>query len=195
MVGDRYNLTDRQRTAVMRCACSDQAWAQRKARRLKAKQVAGSELHLDGYNVLTTVEAALGGGVLLLGRDGCLRDMASMHGSYRKVQETRPALALIGRVGQSLKVRQIIWYLDRPVSNSGRLKTILLEVADEHGWCWEVHLVPNPDAVLIGSLQPIASADSAVLDACGGWLNLARLVVKRCVSDAKVTTLRGRCSW
>ena len=50
----------------------------------------GRGLWIDGYNVLTTVEAALAGGVILVGRDGCYRDMASMHGSYRKVSETRP---------------------------------------------------------------------------------------------------------
>ena len=55
-------------------------------------------LWLDGYNVLTTVEAALGGGVILIARDGAYRDMASMHGSYRKVAETLPALKILGKL-------------------------------------------------------------------------------------------------
>ena len=46
------------------------------------------ELLIDGYNVLTTVESALAHGLLLIGRDGCMRDLASMHGSWRKVDET-----------------------------------------------------------------------------------------------------------
>ncbi len=53
---------------------------------------------LDGYNVLTTVEAALAGGVLLEGRDGCYRDMASMAGRFHWVEETAPAVESIGRV-------------------------------------------------------------------------------------------------
>ncbi len=53
---------------------------------------------VDAFNLITTVEAALAGGVLIKGRDGCLRDMASMHGSYRKVAETIPALHCIGEV-------------------------------------------------------------------------------------------------
>ena len=48
----------------------------------------------------------LAGGVLLAGRDGAYRDMASMHGSYRKVAETRPALELIGRVAADLGVSE-----------------------------------------------------------------------------------------
>ena len=80
------------------------------------------QLLLDGYNVLTTIEAALSGGVVLACRDGCYRDMASIHGTYRKVEETPPALMLIGKIAAELGVASCLWYLDSPVSNSGRLK-------------------------------------------------------------------------
>ena len=50
---------------------------------------------IDGFNVVASVESALGGGVLLLSRDGALRDMASVHGSYRLVEETHAALIAI----------------------------------------------------------------------------------------------------
>ena len=95
LVGDRYRLAARQRTAVARATCSDASCAARQSRRVDC--AAGAPLSIDGYNVLTTVEAALAGGVILAARDGTYRDMASMHGSYRKVAETRPALELIGR--------------------------------------------------------------------------------------------------
>ena len=96
LVGDRYALAARQRNAVSRCACSDQDAAARRSRQRDAAALAGRDLWLDGYNVLTTVEAALAGGVVLAARDGAYRDMASMHGSYRKVAETLPALEMIG---------------------------------------------------------------------------------------------------
>src|SRR5436853_428421 len=79
LVGDRYNLTQRQRTAIMRAACSDQAMGQRRARLVDT----ASAIEIDGYNLLTTIEAALGGGVILGCRDGTFRDMASIHGTYR----------------------------------------------------------------------------------------------------------------
>ena len=57
-------------------------------------------------NVLITLESALGGGVLLRCRDGCLRDMASLHGTYRIVDETDPALdALIDGLGSRCRSR------------------------------------------------------------------------------------------
>ena len=97
LVGDRYALAARQRVAVARCACSEAERARRLAHQVDGRQVRGGRVWLDGYNVLTTIEAALGGGVILGARDGAYRDMASMHGSYRKVAETRPALELLGR--------------------------------------------------------------------------------------------------
>ena len=179
LVGDRFGLEARQRTAVARATCSDQEAAARRARETSAEEFAGRPLWLDGYNVLTTVEAALAGGVLLACRDGTYRDMASMHGSFRKVSETRPALELIGRAAADLGVRECRWFLDRPVSNSGRLKTLMQQLAGEHGWPWQIELAANPDAVLSETDETIATADSVILDRCRRWFNLARLTVDR----------------
>jgi len=122
LVGDRHSLVARQRVAVSRGCCSEAQAAQRRSRQVGGEQLRGAALWLDGYNVLITIEAALAGGVILAARDGAYRDMASMHGSYRKVAETRPALELLGRVIAAFEVAECRWYLDRPVSNSGRLK-------------------------------------------------------------------------
>jgi len=177
-VGDRYDLRARQRIAVARCACADAQRQSRGRRMVEPSKVRGRTLCIDGYNVLTTVEAALAGGIVLAGRDGCWRDMASMHGSYRKVAETRPGLKRIGRVLEQLGPSECLWYLDRPVSNSGRLRTIIYEEADAAGWPWQVELVADPDPLLAASESIVATADSVVLDACRQWLNLARMVVE-----------------
>ncbi len=189
LVGDRYQLMARQRVAVARSSCSDQDLARRRAHQVGPEAIRGRPILLDGYNVLTTVEAALAGGVLLAARDGTYRDMASMHGSFRKVAETRPALELIGGVVAGLGVSDCVWYLDRPVSNSGRLKTTMAELAAERGWSWSIELVANPDAVLAQSPEIIATADSAILDRCRAWVNLARETVVRCVPEARVVVL------
>ncbi len=176
LVGDRHALESRQRSAVARCGCSDEAAARRRQRQVAPQLLAGMRVHIDGYNVLTTTEAALAGAVLLLARDGTVRDMASMHGSYRKVEETAPALRLIGQTLAEFNVAEALWLLDRPVSNSGRLKTIIEELAVERGWQWRVELVHNPDLELAQTDEIIATADSGILDLCGAWFNLAREV-------------------
>jgi hypothetical protein len=186
LVGDRYGLQARQRTAVQRCACSDVDRRRRAAHEVRPADLAGEELWIDGYNALTTVEAAMSGGIILAGRDSCYRDMASMHGSYRKVDETRPALEHLGMVAAELRLSACRWYLDRPVSNSGRLKGIMAEVAAVHGWVWDIELVPNPDAVLKATPHVVATADSVILDHCQRWFNLAREAVMRRVGGAYV---------
>lgn len=134
VVGNRYELTERQRKAVTRSACIDESLARRRAAEAPPGELAGRELLIDGYNVLTTVEAALGGGVILHGRDGAYRDLASVHGTWRQVEETGPAVGLIGHaLHDELNVARCTWYLDAPVSNSGRLKVTLEAAAREKG--------------------------------------------------------------
>src|SRR4051812_23098234 len=65
LVGDRYRLNERQRLAVMRCTCSEESLARRRGHEVAVELLAGRVVWVDGYNLLTTIEAALGGGVLL----------------------------------------------------------------------------------------------------------------------------------
>jgi hypothetical protein len=190
LVGDRFALTERQRIAVMRCSCSDEHKTSRKNRQLDIKDVAKQAIMLDGYNVLITIEAAMSGGMIFIGRDGCCRDLASIHGTYRKVTETIPAVKLIGGFLQQIGAGKTIWLLDSPVSNSGRLKTLIREIAEKKGWDWQIELVTSPDAVLIKSNLIVASSDSVILDGCSKWVDLAGEIIRAKLPAAKIIDLR-----
>ena len=130
-----------------------------------------------------------------------------MHGSYRKVAETLPALELLGRTIAAYGVAECRWLLDQPVSNSGRLKGIIEEMGAARGWPWRAELLPNPDGVLATAgvaasvgvaveLPPqrgvvVATADSAILDRCPAWFNLARETIVQHVPNAWVVNLAG----
>jgi hypothetical protein len=191
LVGDRYALRERQRIAVGRCACCAAERESRQAREIATSSIAGQPLLIDGYNLLTTVEAALAGGVILLGRDGAFRDMASIHGHFKFVAETSPALMIIGQTLTRLQPNESIWYLDSPVSNSGRLAALLRETAAAQAWKWRVELIQNPDPVLCVRSEPVATADSMILDRCTGWVNLAGEVIRTHVPQAWIVTLAG----
>lgn len=184
LTGDRHGLTQRQRLGVARCACSAQQLERRSTHQTGPAAMAGHELWIDGYNLLITVESALAGGVILIGRDGCYRDMASQHGTYREVAETRRAASLIGTAAAQWGATKCRWLLDRPVGNSGRLKAVLLELAQHSGWCWDVDLEFSPDKLLGETLEIVASADSVVLDRCTRWCNVAREIISRSAPDA-----------
>jgi hypothetical protein len=177
LVGDRHNLRERQRLAVARAACSDEARAGRLARETDERAVEGAELIVDGFNLVITLEAALGGGMLVVCRDGCLRDLSSVHGSYRAVEETERAVTLAGEVLAALRPASVLWLFDSPVSNSGRLAERVRSVASARGWPWEVRTEFNPDRTIVNSDRTAVTSDSNVLDHSARWLNLARLII------------------
>jgi hypothetical protein len=184
LVCDKFSLTQRQRLAVMRSACSDQQLANRIQKRIEAKNLAGQSVAVDGYNLLITIEAAMSDGVIFKGRDDCFRDLASIHGTYRKVAETIPAVQLIGEFLKEACVDKALWLLDSPVSNSGRLKTLIGELADENNWNWEIQLLLSPDAELIKTNMVVATSDSVVLDNCRKWTNLAAEIITQKIPSA-----------
>ncbi|RMH21957.1 MAG: DUF434 domain-containing protein [Acidobacteria bacterium] len=194
LVGDRHKLRLRQRKALQRCAVAEEKRVARRAREVAPAAIAGRRVLIDGYNVLLTVEAALAGAVVLRGRDDNLRDLAAMSSHYRRVRQTRPAIDRIGRWLARWRPEETIWFLDRPISNSGRLAGWLAEAAAAHAWPWRVRLVPNPDPILIAAAgEPagdvVATADGGILDHGPPWLALARHVVEASVPDAWVVDL------
>ena len=189
LVGDKFSLTERQRLAIMRSACSEEQLESRKQRCVALANLAGRAIAIDGYNVLITVEAAMSGGVIFKGCDGCFRDLASVHGTYRKVTETIPAVELIGKFLEEFGAGKTLWLLDSPVSNSGRLKTLIGKLARKNNWNWEIELLLSPDAELKKTDQIVASSDSVVLDGCRSWVNLAAEIIKNKLTSAKVIDL------
>ena len=189
LVGNRYDLSARQRHAVNRCACSDDARSARCQKELAPGQLEHRELWIDGFNVLTGLEAALSGGVMLTGCDGCYRDLASVHARHHQVQETIPALTLAGEWAQTREVSRCVWWLDRPVSNSGRLRQTMLDLAATKSWDWSIELVWSPDKVLSETCEIIATSDSAILDRCQRWCNFTRHLIVGHVPNARVVDL------
>ena len=111
-------------------------------------------------------------------RDGTYRDIAGVHGTYRRVAETAPALDRLSSRIDDLRAGPVRWLFDRPVSNSGRIRALVLEIAAKSGAEWTVDLVDSPDPILKVATVPIATADSAILDAGPRWFNLAREVIE-----------------
>jgi hypothetical protein len=189
LVGDRHNLAARQRLAISRAACSDEQREHRKTTRLDLEAISGERLIVDGFNLIITVEAALGGGVLIICRDGTLRDLSGVHGSYRDVSETGAAIGLIGEMLDTANPASAKWLLDRPISNSGRLGQMIVEMATERRWPWTVGLVTNPDSIILSSGEIAVTSDSIVLDGATRWVNLALRLVRERVAQAWIVDL------
>ncbi len=189
LVCDKFSLTQRQRLAVMRCSCSDQQLANRKQKEISIAQAAGRPVAIDGYNVLITIEAALSDSFIFKGSDNCFKDIASIHGTYRKVTETIPAVELIGIFLEEAEITNVLWLLDSPVSNSAKLKQLIAKIAAKYDWNWQVELSQNPDRTLIETDSTAATSDGIILDNCKSWLNLAAEIIKQKLTSVEVIDL------
>ncbi len=179
LVGDRHKLCKRQRDALLRCACSEQACALRRSRRLSPEKLVGRPLAIDGFNLLISAECWLSGGVLFKGRDGLLRDLASVHGSYRAVLETRPSLQRIMTSLSTLQAGSLFFWFDQPVSNSGRVAGWVRQELERAGLCGEVACVSNPDRQLAESNHVVVTSDGWVLDHAAAHFDLLGLLMRQ----------------
>lgn len=186
LVGNRYQLNKRQQRALSRMTCANDQQAARQAKRLKPHQLKGQSITIDGYNVLIGLEAALSGAYIFVGQDGCHRDIASVHGTYKRVEETLPALELLHECLTTWEVAVVQWYFDTPVSNSGRLKTMLYELATTWGAPWTIDLVYNPDRILVEKGGIGATADGWVIDQLECYVDLVGAVIQAAIPNAVV---------
>lgn len=173
--GNHYQLSARQRMALTRATCSSVALENRRAREMTGES-AGSTLTIDGFNLLITLEAALSASTVLRCMDGTLRDLCGLHGTYRLIDKTDPALGRIAGGLEAMRIRQAVWVLDAPVSNSGRLAARIRRAMEGRPFATEVRLSDHADDLLAES-PDIVTSDSIILDRCGRWVNLAARLV------------------
>lgn len=183
LVGNRYQLVKRQQTALQGMACSAIQLETRKRKEVAAAVLKDKEVYLDAFNVLILLETALSGNYVFRGLDGCFRDISSVHGSYRKVDQTAAALLLAGNALRELGAAKVTWVFDAPVSNSGRMKGVCYEIAAQHGFTWEAILEVSPDKFLIDSQALVCSSDAWILDECAAWFNLGAYVIEQLLHD------------
>lgn len=187
-VANHYQFSSRQRIALMRAAASERQILYRKNKLLPLSSMQEDGIYIDGFNLIINLEVALSGSVLILGRDGVIRDLAGLRGTYRLIDKTDEALELLGLVFRELQVPYVKFFLDAPVSNSGRLKNCIMEHAAHWHTPVEAELVPNPDLVL-SSLGRVVTGDSVILDTCVSWFNLLRFLLENKIKDAWVIDL------
>lgn len=193
LVGDKFRLEQRQRLLLMRSACTDTQRTNRLKTSCPPSAVAGRNLSIDGFNLLITVENALSGGLLFVGIDGCYRDMASVHGTYKRVCETQDAIRLVGEALQQLQVGKTLWLLDKPVSNSGKLRDQLIEQAAQNHWDWNVELCQSPDEELKQQkTDVVVSTDSVILDHAECWFHLNQFLVDNHIPNRTPIDLRAQ---
>ena len=179
-IGDHYQFSERQRLALAR-TISPEANIQSRMQR-QVRDISGETLYIDGFNVIIGLEIAYSRSMLFRCMDGCIRDLAGLHGTYRLIPQTDQAISALLRTLDALHIAKAVIYLDKPVSNSGRLKKRIFELAEDLSYVLDVQIELPVDTIL--KSKPLtASGDAIILDACDRWFNLAEAVIAQQIGD------------
>ena len=188
LVGNRYQLTHQQRHAIKRVTDSKSAYINRKNKEMSFKSLSGHHLYIDGFNTIISLETAISKSPVFLARDGTIRDLAGMRGTYRIIDKTEIAIKCIKNHLKLSGIKKLTFILDQQVSNSGRLAKLIRDEITEDlldEIIVDVIVARKVDQILQN--QPLVStSDSVILDKCKNWYNLTVGIIKSQVPDAWV---------
>lgn len=180
-VGNHFKLSARQRLALKRIISSNDELNLRYRHKID-NLAPNSIVNIDGLNLIITLEVALSNSTILKCMDGTIRDLAGLRGNYRIIDKTLVALDLIFKKFNEIKIYKAVFYLDSPVSNTGRLKQTIIELSQNYDFEVEVNLVLNAD-VILQDLDNVISSDSIILNKCSTWLNTAYEIINSYIPD------------
>lgn len=183
-VGNRYQLSERQRMALQRASSSEKAIALRREKIVNS----GHTANLDALNLIITLETALSGTTLLECMDGTIRDLAGLRGTYKLIDKTDTAIRLIADKLEEKGFKEAVFWIDRPVSNTGRLKQRIFELTEKYPISVTAELVDNADTVLFEK-ENVITSDAIILDKCKSWINFGYEIVQG-IDTAKPIPLR-----
>lgn len=188
-IGNHHLLSERQRIALARVISPENNIKLRKDKELFDTDVEGKTLYIDGFNTIITLEIAFSGSLLLKCMDGTIRDLAGLRGTYRLVDKTDMAINAVADILEELKIKKAVFYLDAPVSNSGRLKQRILDIMENYqSFKTEVYTENAVDSIL-KKKDIVVTADAIILDECKNWYNLTKTVIENKIGDYKYTDI------
>ena len=179
-VGNHFLLSERQRLAIMRSVASRQQQSERQRKLVPVSGLKGQEVWIDGFNTIITMEVLLCDSLLFKGMDGTIRDLAALRGTYRLIPETAAAIKLMFAELQKVGTGKVNILLDEPISNSGRLKALIADIAEAERYTFDldIRIQRDVDRTLYQK-SLVISSDSIILDHCISWINLTAECMKR----------------
>jgi len=132
LVGDHYRLSHNGRMMLYRGVLS-RAASQTNRAKLVRSPWEGATLGIDGYNILFTLTNYMHGHPMFVATDGFLRDVGGAHGRIADHRGFERMAQLTVDILATLNLDAITFFLDAPVSSSGRQAGFLREAFAQRG--------------------------------------------------------------
>lgn len=165
LVGNRYQLNHIARQILHRGVFAPEVAQARRAKLRLLRDLEGQPLGLDGHNLLITLECAIQRLPLVAADDGFIRDVGQVSRAFRASRKTEQALILLGDYLARRQAGPVSVFYDAPMSLSGELARRTRELWTARGLMVEAAAVPVPERELLLYSGPIASSDTALIDA------------------------------
>lgn len=189
-VGNHYMFSERQRLLIARgVSRAEDIKARSEKELLGNRKVIPEIVHIDGFNTIITMEVALSCSPVFRCFDGTIRDLAELRKAYTIIDKTVQALELLKKHLEMIGVRNAVLYLDRPVSNVGRLKELCYENFEESKVNLQVEIIDSVDRELYYK-DGVITSDAIILNKCSTWINLMPRIVED-IADVNLIDIRG----
>jgi hypothetical protein len=190
LVANRYGLSHAARQLLHRGVFAPEAAAARRAKLRRLRDLPGQPLALDGHNVLITLECAGRGLPLVAADDGFIRDVGQISRAFKVSLATDRVLALVADYLAAQATGPLQVFYDAPLSLSGELAGRTREILASRGLAVKAAAVPVPERELAAFPGPIATSDTALIDAHEPVVDLAGEII-RGQPEWPVIDLRG----
>ena len=179
LVGNRYHLNRTARQLLHRGVFAPTVAAARRIKLRLLADLAGRPLAVDGHNVLITLECARRGLPLVAADDGFLRDVGEISRAFRLTATTHQVLDLLAAFLAAQPVGALNFYYDAPLSLSGELARHTQEILAAQGLKAQAAAVPVPERELLAFPGPIATSDTALIEAHDEVVDLAGEIIRQ----------------
>ncbi|RLE62373.1 MAG: DUF434 domain-containing protein [Thermoprotei archaeon] len=193
-VGDRYGLSKIERAVLYRSIFSDADIRNRRLKSTPIHKVRGNTLVVDGFNVITTIESALRGELLILCEDEFIRDITSVFRKIRITPLTYEVVDLLLEYAKfELKVEGINIVLNSQVSRSGELSGYIRHIMKALNLKGTAKTSRSADVGLREFSGIVASSDSVVISYASKVFDLGgsvAIMVAELVGDENILDMR-----
>jgi hypothetical protein len=184
LIVDKYQLSAKQKLLLYRAIYDSSTAAKHKEKIVTADMIKDSNLAVDGYNVMITVESGLRGRLLVLCDDSFIRDISAVHGKYRMTNMTEKALSMIVNALQELKPAKTNFFFDAQVSKSGELASQVRRTLKSSGLNGNAYAVERADVSTLNFGDIVATSDSVLISKARAVFDLAAEILKKNYSAA-----------